>query len=149
MTTAETFIWRRVNPRLQIGLAHLWRQNAFRALAAWQPIVETEHTPALNLSAGVQGIGTGNPGYAATLEKNFALREGRLNVYGGVGFRSNENHAHFVGGIKYSPSNQWSIGIQDDGHAVNPFVTYSWDRWLAGLYLIESEHPAFMVGARF
>lgn len=101
--------------------------------------------PAVNASAGVQGIGTGNPGYSLTLEKNLGV----WNVYGGLGLRSNENHGHFVGGVKWSVTSEWTLGVQEDGHQTNPFVTWSDGSLVGGLFLIESERPALMLGVRF
>jgi hypothetical protein len=148
-TTDETFIWYRANPRLQLGVAHLWKQNAFRALASYNAIPETERLPALNFSVGVQGIGTGNPGYSSTLEKNWKQPGGTLNAYLGVGYRSNESHVHPVGGIKFSFENGITLGLQDDGHQRNPFVTFSRDWWTVGLYLVGGKRAAYLVGAKF
>ncbi|MGE0002803.1 MAG: hypothetical protein AB7T05_12130, partial [Fimbriimonadaceae bacterium] len=123
MTTAETFVWYRLHPRLSLGLAHLWKQNAVRYLAAVNAIPQTEKFPGLNLSAGVQGIGTGNPGYSATLEKDFAGKDFTWNLFGGLGFRSNESHSHWLGGAKITFIDDWTLGVQADGHRIHPFVT--------------------------
>jgi hypothetical protein len=149
VTTAETFLWYSVNDDLRLGVAHLWKQNAFRGLAALRLSKETETMPAFHVSAGVQGIGTGNPGYSATAEKNFHLPEGNLNVYLGIGFRSNESHAHEVAGAKFQWPGGFALGVQHDGHATHPFMTYSWDRYVAGFYLIEGKSGAYMLGVRF
>lgn len=149
MTKAETFLWYSATPDLRLGVAHLWEQNAFRWLAAYRLLPETATRPSVHASAGVQGIGTGNPGYSLTAEKNFAGAEGSLNVFAGVGFRSNENHAHPVAGMKYSFTNGLTLGVQHDGHETHPFVTFSRNKLVVGFYLIDGKAPAYMVGARF
>lgn len=146
---AETFLWYRPHPRVSLGLAHLWKQNALRYLAAVNLVPQTARTPGLNASVGVQGIGTGNPGYSATLEKDWKLAGVDWNVYAGVGLRSNEEHAHGLGGAKASFGSGWSLGLQLDGHDVHPFVTKSEGPYVAGFYLVASKSPAFMVGMRF
>ena len=149
LTNAETFIWYRAHPRLRLGIAELSKQGAFRFLASGTLALESAHAPSVNVSIGVQGIGTGNPGYSTTFEKNFMFDENNLNVYLGVGFRSNENHAHPIGGIRYSLKNGLGFGLQVDGHQNNPFVTYSQDQWLAGLYFVGFKTPAYLIGYRF
>lgn len=144
-TTAESFLWYRAHPKVRLGVAHLWKQNALRWLASVNILEETPTTPALNASAGVQGIGTGNPGYSATLEKNF----GAFNVYAGMGFRSNEEHTHLLGGMKYAFENGVSVGLQLDGHQEHPFVVYTKDQMIYGAYLIDLKSPALMLGYRF
>lgn len=138
-----------MNPRLTLGVAHLWKQNAFRVLGSYNLVPETARLPALNVSVGVQGIGTGNPGYSGTMEKNFLLPFGTINVYAGAGFRSNENHVHAVGGVKLSLRSGIAIGLQDDGHQRNPFATFSKDWWTAGVYLVGGTRPAYLVGVKF
>jgi hypothetical protein len=118
-------------------------------LASGTLVLETERTPSVNFSIGVQGIGTGNPGYSSTLEKNFEFGQNNLNVYFGVGFRSNESHGHPVGGVRFSMMNGVGIGVQDDGHQHSPFVTYSRDKWLVCLYVVGFKNPAYLVGYRF
>lgn len=110
---------------------------------------ETATMPSAHISIGVQGIGTGNPGYAGTLEKNFATEAGNLNIFGGVGFRSNEDHAHPLGGVKLEMPSHLSFGVQWDGHNHHPFVTQGFDGYIAGLYLIEGKRLGYMLGARF
>ncbi|HMS56033.1 MAG TPA: hypothetical protein PKA27_11595, partial [Fimbriimonadaceae bacterium] len=151
VTVDETFMWYQAHPRLQVGLAHLWKQNAVRYLASLRIAEETARTPGINVSAGVQGIGTGNPGYGVTAEKNWTLPSGSVNAYGGVGFRSNESHAHMLGGFKFTPSGSpMTVGLQLDGHAKHPFVTYSLPKgWVVGAYLLDLKSPAIMVGVRF
>ena len=145
MTKAESFLWYRATPRIRLGVAHLWEQNAFRWLASVNIVPETEELPALNASAGVQGIGIGNPGYSATLEKNM----GPFNAYAGAGWRSNESHTHFLGGAKYQIDPEWTLGIQLDGHQEHPFVVWSRDHYMLGAYLVDLKSPALMVGFRF
>lgn len=143
---AETFLWYRPNPRLQLGSALLWKQGAFRALASYDVIPERARTPNLRVGFGVQGIGTGNPGYFATSEKNLATTGGHWNAYLGVGFRSNESHGHALGGLRYSAlGSPWSLGIQNDGHASHPFVTHRTRDVTLGIYLVEMRSPGFML----
>ena len=149
VTTAETFVWYTVNDDLRLGVAHLWKQNAFRALASVRLAKETMALPAVYASAGVQGIGTGNPGYSLTAEKNFHSKEGTFNAFAGVGFRANESHSHLVAGGKFGFTNGFSIGVQHEGHGTHPFVSYTKDGWIAGFYLIEGKSPAYMLGRRF
>ena len=149
VTTAETFVWYTVNDALRLGVAHLWKQNAFRGLASVRLAKETMTKPAFYASAGVQGIGTGNPGYSLTAEKNFPTSEGTLNAFAGVGFRSNESHAHAVAGAKFAFPNGFSIGAQHEGHSTHLFVSYTKDGWIVGFYLIEGKSPAYMLGRRF
>jgi hypothetical protein len=149
VTTAETFIWYNATPDLRLGVAHLWKQNAFRFLGSYRFVKETATTPALYASVGVQGIGTGNPGYSVTAEKNFEVPEGHFNIFAGIGLRSNESHGHPVGGVKFSFRNGFSVGIQADGHQEHPFVTYSKEHLILGFYLIDGKNPAYLIGARF
>jgi hypothetical protein len=130
-------------------VAYLWEPSAFRALANWEAIPETANLPNLRLLAGVQGIGTGNPGYAATSEKNFAVTGGSVNVFLGIGFRSNENHGHLLGGAKFSSNGPWAVGFQNDGHRVHPFATYDIGRTTLGVYLIEMKSPGLVVSHRW
>jgi hypothetical protein len=148
VTTAETFLWYRPHPRLSLGLAHLWKQNAVRYLAAANLVPQTARSPGLNASAGVQGIGTGNPGLSVTAEKDWSAGGLEWNVFAGVGFRSNESHPHGVGGAKLVQG-AWSIGVQLDGHNVHPFVIRTEGPYVAGFYLIGLRSPAAMVGMRF
>lgn len=150
ITRAESFVWYQAAPRLQLGLAFLWRQEAFRVLASWQAIPEKAGTPSLNFSAGVQGIGTGNPGFSSTIEKNWRF-EGTsyFNAYVGVGFRTNENHGHPLGGLKYSPDGKVTVGFQHDGHNGHPFATYSMNNVVLGAYLVAGRYPGAMVGFRY
>lgn len=134
---------------MSLGLAHLWKQNAVRYLASVNAVPQTDRLPALNLSAGVQGIGTGNPGYSATLEKDFVWKGSDWNVYAGIGFRSNESHPHLLGGAKVSLAGDWTVGLQADGHDVHPFVTKALGPYVAGAYLIGGKSPALMLGYRF
>lgn len=138
-----------MRPEARIGLAYLARQRSLRYLASYRFVPERGSWPSLSASAGVQGIGTGNPGYSVTLEKNTALREGTLNVYGGIGWRSNESIAREVAGIKFTFKNGVTLGLQDDGKVRNPFVTYSKGGATIGVYLVGGREVAFLLGHRF
>lgn len=105
--------------------------------------------PSLNGSIGVQGIGTGNPGYSLTGEKNWRVKGGSFNAFAGVGYRSNEDHLHSIGGMKYQWNSGLAVGIQLDGHDHNPFVIQNYKNILAGIYWIDATRPAFIIGARF
>jgi hypothetical protein len=148
-TKAETFVWYRATPRLQVGLAHLWKQNALRFLASANLVPESARGPAVNASLGVQGIGTGNPGFSLTAEKNWLAGQTKWNAFLGVGFRWNEDHAHPVGGLKYSPDARLTLGYQHDGHGGHPFVLQNFGQYLVGFYLIEGKSGAVLLGARF
>lgn len=148
-TASESFLWYRPMDRLQLGVALLWKQGAFRGLANYEALQETAKSPNLKVGLGLQGIGTGNPGFFATSEKNWAFPSGNLNVFGGIGFRANEDHAHGLGGFKFSFPGPWTMGLQLDGHNAHPFVTYGWDRHSVGLYLIETKSLGFMWGYRW
>ncbi len=134
---------------MSIGLAHLWKQNAIRYLASVNLHPETEHLPGINLSAGVQGIGTGNPGFGLTGEKNFKLGITPVNAYVGVGFRTNEKHGHLLGGFKVSMNPRWTLGVQFDGHDHHPFTTFSREGMVIGFYLIQGKSLGVMTGFRF
>jgi hypothetical protein len=105
--------------------------------------------PAFYTSAGIQGIGTGNPGYSLTAEKNWHQSKGQLNTFVGIGFRSNESHSHLVAGTKYMLTNGLSVGVQAEGHNTHPFLTYSRGPEVVGIYLINGRRLATMVGIRF
>jgi hypothetical protein len=132
-----------------LGVAFLHKQEAFRALAAYQFIPESAKSPSLNGSVGVQGIGTGNPGYSLTTEKNWKDQNGSLNLFTGVGFRSNETHLHAIGGVKYQFNFGTVIGVQLDGHGSHPFIIQNYKNVLGGVYLIDGRKAAFLIGARF
>ena len=149
MTTDETFLWYDATPRLSVGTAFLLKQKAFRALAAYTLSEETPTLPSLHVSAGIQEISTGNPGYSFTAEKNFKAGKGAINVFGGIGYRSNTRQARLVGGAKFSPNNQWTFGFQNDGIHTHPFTTYQWRNWITGFYLINLKSPGYLLGARF
>lgn len=142
-------MWYRAHPRLRLGIAELSKQGAFRFLASGTLALESDHSPAVNFSVGVQGIGTGNPGYSVTTEKNFMVGDDNLNLYFGIGFRSNESHGHPVGGVRFSLESGVGFGVQDDGHQHSPFVTYSHEQWVVGLYYVGFKNPAYLVGFRF
>lgn len=147
VTEGESFLWRMVDDRLQVGVALLWKQGAFRGLANYALIQETATTPSLRVGFGLQGIATGNPGYFAVSEKRFALLEGDVSTYAGIGFRANENHGHLLGGAKITPGNGlWTFGIQADGHHVHPFATVAVATGLSvGAYWIETRSLGIMV----
>jgi hypothetical protein len=106
--------------------------------------------PALVAGAGLQGIGTGNPGYFLTAEKNLMSREGSLTAYLGAGFRTNEDHGHLIGGAKFTPiASAWTIGAQADWHNVSPFITRSFPELTLGVYLIGLETPGLLVSKRW
>lgn len=149
MTTDETFLWYDATPRLSVGVAFLWKQKAFRALGAYTLSPETASLPSLHVSAGIQEIATGNPGLSLTAEKNFRMGQANLNAFGGVGYRTNIRRANLLGGIKYSPSPLWTIGVQNDGIHSHPFLTYNWSQWITGFYLINGKSPGVLVGTRF
>ncbi len=137
-TEGETFLWVRASDRLQLGVAWLWKQEAARALANYTFQTETMSRPRLRAGLGVQGIGVGNPGYFATAEKNW-MREGwSLNGFGGLGLRSNESHAHLLGGFK-ATRGDWSLGLQLDGHDAHPFTSWSFDGGSVGFYWVGLE----------
>ena len=148
VTTDETFLWYNATPRLTLGVAHLYKQNAFRALGSYLLSPETETLPSTHISAGVQGIGTGNPGYSFTAEKNWMLHDASFNAFVGVGYRTNRKLTRMVGGFKFT-HDEWAIGLQNDGLVNDPFLTYTKDQVIAGIYLIDLEHPAYMLGYRF
>lgn len=149
VTTAETFVWYQASPQLQLGVAYLWKQSAFRALASVQFLTETDSRPSLSASMGVQGIGTGNPGYSVTAEKNWRMPEGTLNTFVGIGLRSNERHGHPLGGIKWTTPQGITLGFQHDGHNGHPFLSYGKGIWFGGVFVIAGKSPALMLGARF
>jgi hypothetical protein len=149
LTTAETFLWYDAAPGLKLGLAYLHKQSAFRFLGSYMISPETDTLPSIHVGFGVQGIGTGNPGYNARMEKNWQTDFGSINVFGGIGFRSNEDHAHPLGGFKIGLTSGWTAGLQWDGHDDYPFLTYTWDRYTSGVYLFEGRQLGYMFGARF
>lgn len=133
-----------------MGVAYLWKQTALRALVSWQAIQETGRTPSVSFSAGVQGIGTGNPGLSVTTEKNLILDDsGYVNGFVGIGYRTNESHLHPLGGVKWSPDGRFALGFQHDGHLGHPFATYSIENYVFGAYLIGGERLALMAGFRY
>lgn len=149
VTRAESFLWYAATPRLQLGPAYLWKQEAFRFLGSYQLSPETGRMPSLSASVGVQGIGTGNPGYSITAEKNWLNGEHRLNAFVGAGFRSNEEHLHPVVGARWTHADRLTLGIQWDGHQSHPFVTATDGRHIGGVYLVDWKSPALMFGLRY
>ena len=148
-TKSEAFLWYRQSSRLSLGVAYLEKQGAFRWLASYKLASESVNLPSVQFSAGVQGIGTGNPGYALTFEKNFPRNSLPINLYVGIGFRSNESHAHGLFGLRTNLNREFVLGIQHDGHAINPFITYSKNQNIAGIYLVRASRPALLLGYRF
>lgn len=149
VTRAETFVWYQATPQIQLGVAYLWKQSAFRALASVQFLSETPSRPSISASMGVQGIGTGNPGYSVTAEKNWQVPEGTFNMFAGIGLRSNERHGHPLGGAKFTTKDGITLGYQHDGHDGHPFLTYGRGIYFGGVYLIAGQRPALMFGVRF
>lgn len=148
-TTGESFLWYNVDRRLRLGLALLWKQGAFRVLGNYEVVSETTKAPNLRVGYGLQGIGVGNPGYFATVEKSLLTGGTSLNAYIGIGYRSNENHGHLLGGVKASPAGPWTLGLQIDGHELHPFVNYTLGRHAVGLYLIGLKSPGLMLNLRW
>lgn len=150
VTRGETFLWYRVDPKLQVGLAYLWKQEAFRVLGNYEVVAQTATKPNLRVGFGIQGIATGNPGYFATSEKNFSLPEGEAMAYVGIGYRSNEDHAHFLGGAKFTPkTSKFTLGVQLDGHEVHPLVSMQLASDLTiGAYWIETRTLGLMLSLR-
>ncbi len=142
---AESVLMYRVSSRLRVGVSHLWEQNTLRWQASFNASPETEKAPAINFSAGVQGIGTGHRGFSATAEKNF----GPFNVYAGIGYRSKESHTHLLAGFKYRCEGNLSVGLQNDGHNSHFFVVKNDGPVMYGAYLVELDRPALMIGYRF
>lgn len=140
-------MWVRPLRRLQIGTAFLWKQGAFRGLANYELIPSRGKSPSLRIGFGLQGIGTGNPGYFATSEKGWAGSWGTASGYLGVGLRTNEDHGHLLGGFKFTPSRSlWTVGFQNDGHDTHPFVTRSLGGgFTAGAYLIALKSPGLLI----
>jgi hypothetical protein len=149
-TEAESFLWYRVNARLQVGVAYLWRQQAFRGLATYVLSPETSKAPMLSAGFGLQGIGTGNPGYFLTAEKTLDTKIGTFNGFLGAGYRSNEDHSHALGGLKFTPTaSPYTFGVQLDGHQGHLFVTRDFGAWSLGAYLIDMKAPGAMLSVRF
>lgn len=148
-TDAETFLWYDASPDLKLGVAHLAKQGAFRVLGSYRLVTETPTRPSFHVGAGLQGIGTGNPGYNARAEKLFHTPAGEVTAFAGIGFRSNEGHAHGLGGLKLRLECGFAVGVQADGHQTNPFLTFSKGQWTTGLFLIDGRNPAYLLAARF
>lgn len=151
MTEGESFLWYKATDRLQVGVAYLWKQGAFRGLGNYVLIEETARLPNLKAGLGLQGIATGNPGYFVTSEKNFSAAEGSMNMFGGIGLRANEDHAHPLAGMKFSPAKTpFTFGFQWDGHGSHFFGTVGLDsRTTIGAYLIESKLLGIMLSVGF
>jgi hypothetical protein len=147
VTEGETFLWHNVDSRLQLGVAFLWKQEAFRGLANYELIEPGASGWNLRVGFGLQGISTGNPGYFATSEKSVSSPDADVSVYLGVGFRTNEDHGHLLGGFKITPKQgNLTFGAQMDGHDVNPFVTYRLAPGVtAGYYWIDTRTNGWMI----
>jgi hypothetical protein len=149
-TEAESFLWYSVDDRLQVGVAYLWKQRAFRGMGSYKLVKETAKSPAITAGLGLQGIGTGNPGYFVTAEKGFSFKTGSASAYLGAGFRTNENHGHMLGGVKFTPLNTpWTLGLQADGHNLHPFVTHAFPEFTLGLYLVNMKLPGVLFSKRW
>lgn len=147
VTEGETFLWHNVDRRLQVGVAYLWKQNAYRGLANYELVPETANRPNLRVGFGLQGISTGNPGYFVTSEKNAHDEIADVSVFFGIGARANESHGHLIGGFKITPyGGDWTLGMQMDGHANSPFVTYRVAPGVSiGYYSIDMKVDGFML----
>jgi hypothetical protein len=127
-------------------VALLWKQGAFRGLGNYELLPEKGDTPSLRVGFGLQGIGTGNPGYFATSEKTWTDQWGTWTGYVGLGYRSNEDHAHGLGGLKLSLPGPWTFGAQLDGHNAHLFTSHSLNQqWSVGLYWVELKSLGVMV----
>jgi hypothetical protein len=138
-------------PRLQLGVAFLWKQGAFRALGNYELVTEARSHPNLRIGVGLQGIATGNPGYFVTSEKTWRGEAGTMNAFVGIGLRANEKHSHPLGGFKFSPVNTpFTFGLQWDGHHHHPFVTaYVRNGVTVGAYAIEGKKLGLMMSVAF
>jgi len=98
------------------------------------------------VGAGLQCIGTGNPGYFLTLEKTWSTQAWALSGYAGAGYRTNESHGHGLGGLKVTPAgSRWTLGFQADGHDSHPFVTHQFKEMTLGVYLVNMKSLGVLV----
>jgi len=148
-TEAETFLWHTPQPRLNFGLAYLHRQEALRVLGTYEVVPSYRGLPNLRLGFGVQGIGTGNPGYFATTEREVRTPSGALASFAGIGFRANESHSHGLLGLRFSPNGPWSFGAQLDGHGRHLFVTHDASATTFGVYLVDMKSFGLLVGTNW
>ncbi len=146
-TEAETFLWHTPQPRLNVGLAYLHKQEALRVLATYEVIPSDRGLPNLRLGFGVQGIGTGNPGYFATTEREVRTAAGELASFAGIGLRANESHSHGLLGLRFSPNGPWSVGVQHDGHGRHLFAAHKAATATFGIYLVDMKSLGLLVGA--
>lgn len=118
-----------------------------RGLANYELVKETPEHPNVRIGFGLQGISTGNPGYFITSEKTHYSEALSASAYVGFGIRTNEDHGHALGGFKVTPKNgDWTLGVQMDGHAFNPFVTYRVTKGVTvGYYWIDTKTGGLMV----
>jgi hypothetical protein len=73
-----------------------------------------------------------------------------MNTYMGIGWRSNESHNHFLGGVRLTPAGTpWTLGLQLDGHKAHGFVTRGFGKTVVGLYAIEMKSLGFMLAVKF
>lgn len=116
-------------------------------MANYELIPAEGKAPNLRVGFGLQGIGTGNPGFFATSERSWAGNWGVVSGYLGVGYRTNEDHGHLLGGFKWTPSTSpWTLGLQNDGHESHPFVSRNLGRgFTGGLYLVGLKSPGLMI----
>ncbi len=149
VTKDETFLWYSFDPRLTLGVAYLLKQGSFRGLGSYLLSPETATLPSTHVSAGVQGIDTGNPGFSFTSEKNWETGFGSVNVFLGLGYRTNVKTLRGVGGFKLSSGRNITVGYQNDGVEQYPFASFSQGSMSAGLYMVNFKRPAWMVGIRF
>lgn len=147
-TTGETFLWHNVNDRLQVGVALLWKQGAFRGLANYKLVPAKPGRWGVRAGFGLQGISTGNPGFYLISETAGTADSLEYAAYVGLGFRTNENHGHALGGFKVSPTNaNWTLGVQIDGHEASPFATLRLGKGVtAGYYWIDTRMSGYMIG---
>lgn len=147
-TTGETFLWHNVDDRLQVGVALLWKQGAFRGLANYKLIQAKNGGWGLRAGFGLQGISTGNPGFYVISEKSAHTDDVEYAAYLGLGLRTNENHGHALGGFKVSPAkSNWTLGVQIDGHQTSPFATARLGKGVsAGYYWIDTKASGYMIG---
>lgn len=53
------------------------------------------------------------------------------------------------GVAKHQRNGGWTFGLQFDGHAKHPFVTYTQVSWIYGAFLVDAKSLALMLGYRF
>jgi hypothetical protein len=136
--------------RLQLGATYHQASKGLRGLLGYQVIQESQSSPALNLSYGIQSQETGRTGTSLTFEKNYTRGSTQsMNVFAGVSFRSNESNGRVVGGLKYSSDDRWFYGNQFDGEDHNPFLQYVRGNQSVGLIYIGAKNLSLTVGYSF